>query len=305
MRVKYDFNTKIVFQLVDRDQADASVPTVLHNAMYEYGNINAVSLMVDLKLNELDGFIKGVRNIREVDGFDIGIPFKSAIISYLDECDPASRAFKCVNYVKIREDGTMYGKGLDGIGMGLSIERATGSVKGKRILILGGGAVAGLIPAYLCEHGAAFVAVANRTVEKAKYIAETLAALYGVQTEYGPLETEYLSKVAAGIDIVVQCTSLGGSGHKCGDYEDLSFVEKLPAHCVAADVLYPSTSFLREAEAHGLQTINGQPMLYEQQLAMMELRFGVTLPEAALAYGEEAVASATALRDLRHRREGK
>lgn len=296
MHVKYDKFTKIVFQVVD-GRLSEGVATALHNAMYEYANINAISLWVDIRPEEFGEFIKAAKTLH-ADGFDIGVPHKSAIIDYLDECDPASRAFRCVNFVKIREDGTMYGKGLDGIGMGQALEKAYGSMKGKRILILGGGAVAGLIPADLCERGAAKVTVANRTVDKAKYIADTLTALYGVQTEYGPLEAEYLARVAPEVDVVVQCTTLGGHGE---DFADLSFMSCLPKQCVAADVLYPETSFLRAAREAGLKTMNGEPMLYEQQLAMMKERFGVELPEDALRCGEQTVAAAIAERMVRDR----
>ena len=44
MRLKYDVDTKILFQI--GDPLDQCCATYLHNALYEFANINAVNLSV-------------------------------------------------------------------------------------------------------------------------------------------------------------------------------------------------------------------------------------------------------------------
>ena len=104
---------------------------------------------------------------------------------------------------------------------------------------------------------------------------------------------------AAQADLLVQCSSVGNPSHPELRFESLDFVDCLPAHCVAADVNYPSNPFLERASARGLATVSGEGMLYCQQLAVMQLRFGVELPQDSLREGREAVAVALALRALR------
>ncbi|MDO4269466.1 MAG: saccharopine dehydrogenase NADP-binding domain-containing protein [Eubacteriales bacterium] len=295
--MKYNVDTRLVFQV--GDPMDQGCATFLHNAMYSYANLNAVCVTAVIPKGGLPPFIEAVRTLG-ADGFDLTMPHKTDILAYLDECDEASRAFRCVNHVKLR-GGRLIGTGLDGAGMGMSVEAKLGAdVKGRHLLLIGAGAVAGPIAADLCMRGVSRVTIVNRTVEKAKYIAETLGRLYGVPCEYAPLCAEALNELAPQADLVVQCTSLGGGSW--GSLESLDFVTRLPKHCAAADVLYPDTEFLQKARQAGLQTIDGRGMLFYQQLAMIDFRFGVKLPPAALLEAEEAVELAVAMRELRNRR---
>lgn len=300
MRLKYNADTKLVFQI--GDPIDHACAAFLHNAMYDLANVNAVCTLVRLEKGKLPEFIKSAK-LLGINGFDITTPHKTDIIQYLDECDEASRVFKCVNHVKIK-NGRLIGTGLDGVGMGLSIESkigGPGSLKGLKALIVGAGAVAGPIAADLCERGVTDVFIANRTISKAEYIAEKLKELYEVAVDAGPMDHEYLSSVARRLDIIVQCTSIGLPGHT-GAFPSLEFLKSVPRHCVVADVLYPRTDFLDASEAVGLKTINGMGMLLYQQIAMIDFRFGIKLKSSCLAIAEESLVSCIAMRQLRDKR---
>lgn len=187
--------------------------------------------------------------------------------------------------------------------MGSAIAEKAGSLKGKKVLLLGAGSVAGPIGADLCQRGVSEVFVANRTVEKAKKTAETIGDYFGVKTGYGELTEEYLAGAASQADLVVQCTSLGMAG-SAQQYQSLRFMERLHKDVLCADVLYPNTAFLDRAKALGLPVLNGLGMLLNQQIAMIEFRFGIKLPQKCLLQAEEALACAVTLRDLRDQRRG-
>ncbi|MEM0529046.1 hypothetical protein WGC32_01730 [Zongyangia sp. HA2173] len=295
MRLKYDVDTKILFQI--GDPLDQCCATYLHNALYEFANINAVNLSVPVPKGGLGDFVKAAKTIHAA-GFDLTMPHKTDIIPFLDECDPASRAFKCVNHVKIA-DGRLIGVGLDGAGMGLSLQYEMGDISGRHALIIGAGAVAGPIAADLCSRGVKKFTIVNRTLEKAQYVADTLRNIYGVETSFGPFSEEFLSSVAPEISLAVQCTCLGGGSH-WGQFPHLGFISRLPKNCIAADVLYPTTDFLEEAKRQGLPTVSGKGMLYQQQLAMMEFYFGVKLGADALQEAKEALEVAIAMRTIRN-----
>ncbi|MGI6669560.1 MAG: shikimate dehydrogenase family protein [Acetivibrionales bacterium] len=293
MRVKHDINTKYCCQI--GYPLDYSCAAYVHNAMYDFANVNAICLNVEVKEGELAAFIDASKTMKMI-GFDITMPHKTNIIQYLDECDESSRVFKCVNHVKW-EDGKLIGVGLDGVGMGMAIARNT-QVKDKDVLILGAGAVAGPIAADLCERGARSVSVLNRTVEKAEYIAQKISDMYGVKTDCGEMTDKNLKKFASRSNLVVQCTSLGAVG-QAEDYESVDFIDELPDDATVADVLYPRTTILIRAKERGLKIVNGMGMLANQQIAMMKFRFGIDLPNSALKVAEEAVAIAVAMRDYR------
>ena len=297
MRVKYNVDTHLIFQI--GDPVDHATAPFLHNAMYGLANVNAICTPVFVPRGHLPEFIQAVKTIG-ASGFDITMPHKSDIIPLLDECDEASRVFNCVNHVKL-VDGKLIGIGLDGVGMGLAIADVTSTLEGKSVLILGAGAVSGPIAADLCSRGCTRVTVANRTVEKAEHVAKTLESVYHIDTASGPLTEEFLEKAAAEADIVVQCTSLGMMGSN-QNYESLAFMDKLRPGTVCADVLYPTSAFLQRAEALGMTTVSGLGMLLNQQIAMIDFRFGIKLPQECLKIAEESLVCAVALRDLRDKR---
>lgn len=294
MRVKYDINTQYSCQI--GYPLDYACAPYVHNRMYEYANLNAICLCVEVKEGELEQFIQANKAMH-MSGFDITRPHKSAIIKYLDECDEASRVFKCVNHVKW-ENGKLIGVGLDGVGMGMAIAKAGTPIKGSRVTILGAGAVAGPIAADLCDRGAKSVIVVNRTLDKAEYIADNLTRLYGVPARAVTMTDENLKTACRETDLLVQCTNLGAAGHS-EDYDNVDFIAELPDTATVADVLYPHTTVLDTARARGLKTVDGMGMLACQQIAMMKFRFGIDLPDEALAVAEEAAMVSIALRDVR------
>ena len=124
-----------------------------------------------------------------------------------------------------------------------------------------------------------------------------------IQVKSGPLTEEFLNAEAPTCRIAVQCTSMGGGAWE--EFHPLSFMELLPKDCLVADVLYPNTTVLAEAQRLGLETLNGQEMILHQQLATMEFRFGVKLPEEALLVAEEALDMSVAKRAFRNRMKAK
>ena len=205
MRLKYDVDTKILFQI--GDPLDQCCATYLHNALYEFANINAVNLSVPVPKGGLGDFVKAAKTIHAA-GFDLTMPHKTDIIPFLDECDPASRAFKCV---KPRQNcrWTSYRRWAGWSGNGALPSIRDGDISGRHALIIGAGAVAGPIAADLCSRGVKKFTIVNRTLEKAQYVADTLRNIYGVETSFGPFSEEFLSSVAPEISLAVQCTCLG------------------------------------------------------------------------------------------------
>ena len=71
MRLKYDVDTKILFQI--GDPLDQCCATYLHNALYEFANINAVNLSVPVPKGGLGDFVKAAKTIHAA-GFDLTMP---------------------------------------------------------------------------------------------------------------------------------------------------------------------------------------------------------------------------------------
>ena len=142
MKLRHQVETKVYYLI--GDPIDHACSPYVNSAAFEFLNIDALCLPLLVKREDLGAFVDMVKTF-DFPGFYLTMPHKADIINYLDECDPLSKAFQSVNLVR-NNGGKLTGIGLDGVGMGETIERKAGgpgSLKGKRALILGAGSVAG------------------------------------------------------------------------------------------------------------------------------------------------------------------
>src|SRR5699024_7476388 len=111
---------------------------------------------------------------RNMDGFNVTVPYKQQIIPYLDEVDEEANKMGAVNTV-VNRDGKWIGYNTDGMGYLRSLEgRFPGLLQGKnkRILLIGAGGAARGIYYALVTAGFDQVDIANRTPESATKIAD-------------------------------------------------------------------------------------------------------------------------------------
>ncbi len=187
------------------------------------------------------------RLLGDFDGFNVTIPYKRDIMEYLDEVVGDAFAFGAVNTVC---SATRKGYNTDGAGFMLMLRLAGVEVKGKKVLVLGGGG-AGRSTAAALKSGGAEVFLYQRNREK---LEETCREL-GVQAAENPNEGGYF--------MLVNATGVG-----MHDKVGLSPVEGVAFEgaSIAVDLIYhpAETAFLAQAKECGLQILNGAPMLFYQ-----------------------------------------
>ena len=152
------------------DPVDKSFSPLVHNAVFDQQNINAVYLRMRVKKEELSAFFTLVRKL-PFRGFSITMPLKEAVIPFLSEISPQAEGIGSCNTVHIC-DGKWVGYNTDGIGALDALEKLE-SVSDKHIVFIGaGGAAKALI--FEAAHRGASVTVINRTADKAIAIAKTV-----------------------------------------------------------------------------------------------------------------------------------
>ncbi|MDD6145580.1 MAG: shikimate kinase [Oscillospiraceae bacterium] len=124
----------------------------IHESMgkYEYH-------LWEVPKDELDSFMKKA----DFDGINVTIPYKQAVIPYLDEIDDAARAIGAVNTV-VRRGDKLCGYNTDFGGMKMLIERCGFDYSGKKVLILGSGGTSKTACAVAKSLGAAEVITVSR-----------------------------------------------------------------------------------------------------------------------------------------------
>lgn len=198
-------------------------------------------------------------------GFNATMPFKEELLPLMDQVEPFAQLCGAVNTVCIK-DGKYYGYNTDGPGFLMALADLGVDPKGKRAVLLGAGGAAKAVALALGKAGAR-VSVCNRNAAR----AEELCQLMPEQLSPCEFTIKKLCKQAKEADLLVNCTSLGMEGTGA-DFEDLSFVEALPAGAAVCDAVYAplETRLLKTARTRGLRTMNGLGMLVGQAVLALE-----------------------------------
>ena len=211
--------------------------------------------LIELSEDELDVFMKK----KEFMGINVTIPYKQAVIPYLDELSERAAYIGAVNTVVKRPDGSLFGDNTDYLGMRYMASSAGISIKGARVLILGSGGTS-LTARKLCEdEGAKSVDIISRK---------------------GPLDyKEALKKKDT--ELIVNTTPLGTYPENEGCPIDINAFPKLTS---VMDVIYNPrrTRLIMEAQRLGLKNASGLRMLIAQAKYAHEEFFDTSLPDSVI-----------------------
>ena len=140
-------------------------------------------------------------------GLNITVPHKQDVVRLCDQLSEPARTAGAVNTLSFR-GGEIHGDNTDGIGLlrDLTLNQAF-SIEGSNILVLGaGGATRGIVGPLL-EMQPASLHIANRTIDKAKALAEHFG-------RSGPVSACHFNAVPVTerFDLIINATSAGVTG---------------------------------------------------------------------------------------------
>jgi 3-dehydroquinate dehydratase/shikimate dehydrogenase len=258
-----DRNT-VVYALGGGVNVLASGTPKLHNAAFKASGMNAV--FVPIPSGDAASFLTALE-ATGARGAAVAVPLKESICASLARRSPEVDDIGACNTL-VREEGGWTGYNTDAQGFRRALLEFLGvpDLRGLRATLIGAGGVAKAIAYVLADLGASAV-VLNRTVSKARSLAQRHGFAYGPSTEHS---TELVADHA---DIVIQATNVGMEGDRQGDpldWYDLSGREAV------FDLVYrPERSALLErAAAAGCKTTNGWKMLRYQSAAQFKLWTG-------------------------------
>lgn len=234
-------------------------------------------LYVPFAVDDLAQAVAGVRHLG-VAAVGVTVPYKIAILPYLDALDTAAQQIGAVNVV-VNESGRLVGGNTDGLGALRALEER-GPVRSKPVLLLGAGGAARAL-AFALHAAGARLHILNRTVAH----AQDLAAAVGPDVQVGGYAL--LPAVLRPETIVINATSVG-----------MVNTPEVERSLVPAHLLHPSmrvmelvsvphaTRLTRDAVAAGCTVVYGDRMLLWQSVYKFKMYTGVEPPvevmEAAL-----------------------
>jgi len=210
-------------------------------------------------------------------GINLTVPHKVEVLPLLDEIDPATERMGAVNTLFFDRE-VLRGFNTDGYGLEQALLESFGvGLKRQHVLLVGAGGAGRAAAAQCVDSGVASLLIANRTVEKARQLAEKVSQ--GEVVAKGIAVAEVPSHVMPGV-VVINATSLGLKG---GDPLPLE-VSDLPEQCLLFDMIYnpAETPFLLAGRARGYPVANGLGMLVHQGARSLEIWSGREVDVSAM-----------------------
>ena len=217
---------------------------------------NFAGFLAALKTNE-SGYIGG----------NVTIPHKEQAFRMADRPDELARELGAANTLYMR-DGQLHATNTDGYGFLANLDDRAAGWDGRKdiAVILGAGGASRAVIQSVRDRGFAEIHVLNRTVERARELAD----LFGPRVHAAPMDA--LRERLADANLFVNTTSLGMDD---GSAIEIDFTPMHPDGLVTDIVYVPlMTSFLRQAERQGRHIADGLGMLLHQAVPGFEKWFG-------------------------------
>jgi len=235
--------------LVIGNPINHSLSPKLHNYWLKENNIDAIYDKKRLDENELKNIISEIKE-EKINGINVTVPFKKAVIPFLDELSPEAKDTQSVNTIYF-QNGITIGHNTDIAGFELAIKYAKYDISNKKIFILGAGGVAPSIIYSLKKMKASKISLSNRTKAKAENLKKLFKDLEIV--DWGK---------TIDFDIIINATSIGLNNE---DEIKIDF-SSIGPNKFFYDVIYnpKETIFLKKAKLFGNKAENGKMMFIYQ-----------------------------------------
>ena len=241
---------------------------LLHNYWFQQHHLAGTYVPLAIPPAGLEAALRAMHPLGFA-GCNLTLPHKQEAMKWVDEADAVAKSIGAISCVVVRPDGSLAGTNNDCYGFIQSIreEQPAWRADAGPSVVIGAGGGARAVCYALAEAGAKEIRLVNRTLERAKKIAEDFG---------GPIKAlswELRHEVLDGATIVVNTTSQGMLGQSPLDLK----LDKLPARALGMDIIYIplETPFLRAARERGNPTMNGLGMLLHQGRPAWRAWFGI------------------------------
>ena len=241
---------------------------MMHNYWFKKHGLAGTYVPLAIRPEHLFAALRGLHPLGFA-GVNVTIPHKQEAMKMVHEVDTLAKSIGAISCVIVRSDGSLAGTNNDCYGFIHAVrqEQPGWQADAGPVVVIGAGGGSRAVCYGLAQEGAREIRVVNRTLARAKGIAQEFG---------GPIRAlpwEQRHEVLEGAAMVVNTTSCGMVGQPALDIE----LDKLPQSALVADIIYIplETPFLAAARRRGNSTINGLGMLLNQGRPAWKAWFGI------------------------------
>lgn len=264
-----------------------SLSPIMHNAAIAHLKADYVYLPFPVQPENLEQAIAGFAAI-EIQGFNVTIPHKQAVMPFLSEISEIAQAVGAVNTVYRTEQGWS-GTNTDVAGFLAPLQSQHQQWNQTTAVVLGNGGAARAVVAGCAQLGCAQVQVVGRDRHKLEAFHRSWVNSLSV-----PLSVhlwEDLSHLLPQANLLVNTTPIGMHAHSDASPLTLDELKRLQAGAIAYDLIYTPrpTKFLQLAEKQGAIALDGLEMLIQQGAAALQIWLGQPAPVEVMRRSVEEV----------------
>lgn len=241
-----------------------SMSPLIHKKLFALSGISEYSYeLIDIAPEELS---QKEGMLRELKGFNITIPHKTAIISMTDKLGDSALRYNSVNCIS-NDNGTMTGYNTDCDGFLNSAELLP---LGGKVLLLGCGGVGRMIAIEAALHGAELtIAVIPQDIKTAQLVMAEILSKCGEAS----VKICLVSDIEGSFDLLINATPVG----MYPKADACAVSDEVIGNCLSFfDVIYNpvETMLMKKARALGRTAVGGAAMLVHQAVKAHELWYG-------------------------------
>ena len=243
------------FGIIGKPLSHSLSPT-LHNFWFNKNKILADYSLIEIETSEIEEIIKKIRN-KELQGINVTVPYKQAVIPFLDLIIGDAKETLSVNTINLNKEGKVTGSNTDVYGLeeGFINKLNNQNIEENRVFILGAGGVTPSVIYALSKKGIKKIFISNRTLKKAEEIKKKFPFIEIVKWEN-------ITSKAKEMNIIINATSLG---LKNGN----NFIQEFKitkSNLVYFDIVYnpEETIMIKKFKKEGVKTFNGLEMFIYQ-----------------------------------------
>jgi len=218
-----------------------------------------------------------IGDVLALDGFNITIPHKVAIIDHIDGLADSAERYNSVNCVA-KKDGKYIGYNTDCDGFLRSLEAAGAKLSGD-VLQCGCGGVGRMIAIEAVRHGARLTVSVPQGFEDTVEPVKEYARANGFSDDIKVVNPENIS---GKFDLLINASPVG----MFPKVEACPVSEEIISDCgFVFDVIYnpEKTKLMQTAEKHGIKTCGGMAMLVWQAVVAHEIWSGAKYNDSDIA----------------------
>lgn len=220
----------------------------------KFAKLNLNDSYVNIELDDVSEIVSFVKENKDLKGFNVTVPYKEAIIPYLDDMDNVAKEVSAVNTVKVCNNGMLKGFNTDVIGFEKLLESTRLQDYKTTSLIFGSGGASKAVQYVLRKNNIPFKIV-SRNVD------------LGIKISYDEINSTGFSLYS----LIINTTPVGMFPN-VNEYLELPY-STITSQNIFIDLIYnpAETLFLEKARLKGAAVFNGLTMLYEQAEAAWKI----------------------------------